>query len=165
MASKPIFRDRRMPLLLHPLLLLLTPREFILTWTPAVCCVLTVLPPVTVMWIESKSQKHRHVLTFTLNIFFGADITQCEAVFCNHCFAERFGPKICCSQPLRSDFILHLSVDNVFGGLRINDQRWLHLVTLILQQRHNSFRLRRSQCCSRKLCVCAASRNDLFACA
>ena len=64
----------------------------------------------------------------------------------------------CCdsthSQPCGSDFILHpqvchinvlqstnpLTVDDVFSGLHINGQHWLHLVTLILQQRRNDRR-------------------------
>ena len=46
-----ILCDRRMMLLL-----LLTAREFVLTWSLAVFCELTVLPSVTIMWIEPKSQ-------------------------------------------------------------------------------------------------------------
>ena len=144
-------------------LLLLLLLAALWTWSPALFCALAVLPPVTIMWIEPKVPKRRHVLQFALTIFLGrVNIFQCEAVFRNHCFAERFGPQICHvfltldssrSQPLRSDFILHqqvrhvsvfqstnsLSVDDVFGGLRIDGQHWLHLVTQILQQRRNSF--------------------------
>ena len=57
------------------------------------------------------------------------------------------------SQPFGSDCTLHpqvchisvlqstdpLPVEDVFGSLRINGQHWLHLVTQILEQRHNSF--------------------------
>ena len=88
--------------------------------------------------------EHRHVLQLILNTFFGlVDISQSEAVFRNYCFAERFGHQICNvfltldtthSLPFGSDFIFHpqvchinvlsstnpLSVEDVFGGLRIN---------------------------------------------
>ena len=136
---------------------------------------------------RSEVPKHRHATSCMLheNAFFGhVDITQCKAVFRNHCFAERFGPQICNVSSfltlhtrilLGSGFISHplvchinvlqstnpLSVEDVFGGLRINGQHWLHLITPILQQRHNSFRLRRSQCCRIQLCLCTASCNDL----
>ena len=76
------------------------------------------------------------------------------AVFRNCFFAELFGHLICHvslaldsahSKPPRSDFILHpqvchinvlqstnsLSVEAVFGRLRINGLHWLHLVTQI----------------------------------
>ena len=56
MASKPTLRYRRMLLPLLPLLLFLTAREFVLTWSPSVFCALTVLPPVAIMWIEPMSQ-------------------------------------------------------------------------------------------------------------
>ena len=56
MASKLNLRDRRMMLLMLPLLLFLTARELVLTWSPAVFCALIVLPHTTIMWIEPKSQ-------------------------------------------------------------------------------------------------------------
>ena len=98
---------------------------------------------------RTEVPKHRCVLQLALNSFFvHVNISQCEAVFRNHCLAERFGPQFCNvflaldpseSQPLGSDFILHpkvchinvlqssisLSVNNVSGGLRIDVQHWL----------------------------------------
>ena len=98
---------------------------------------------------RTEVPKHRHVLQLALNTFFvHVNISQCEAVFRNHCLAERFGPQFCNvflaldpsqSQPLGSDFILHpkvchinvhqssisLSVNSVSGGLRIDGQHWL----------------------------------------
>ena len=112
----PILRDRRMLLPPLPLLLFLTAREFILTWSPAVCCVSATRHDHV---DRNKGPKHRHVLTLALNIFFGhVDITQCEAVFRSHCFAERFGSQMICkvllpldsSQPLGSNFTLHPQV-------------------------------------------------------
>ena len=58
--------------------------------------------------------------------------------------------------------ICPLSLENVFGGLRLSGQRWLRLVTQILQQLRNSFRLRRSQCYCMQLCLCTASCNDIL---
>ena len=160
MASAPILRDRRMLLLPLPLLLFLTAREFILTWSPAVRCVLTFLPPVTIMWIEPKSQNIATSFTFALNIFFGhVDASQCEAVFRNHCFAIRFGPQICNvfltldsshSQPLGSDIILHPQICHMNVNLPmpclwkmcsvafVNGQHGLHLVHQTPQQQHSS---------------------------
>ena len=80
------FADRCMLLLLLQLLLLLTAREFVLTWSPAVFCLLTVLPPVTI----------------TMEIETAPKMSPCLAVCTKHfllprnrCFAERFGPWIC----------------------------------------------------------------------
>ena len=52
----PILRKLHVLPLPLPLLLLLTARELVLTWSPALFRVLTVLPPVTIPWIEPKSQ-------------------------------------------------------------------------------------------------------------
>ena len=46
--------------------------------------------------LPNRSPKHRHVWSIASSIFFGYVImTQCDAVFRNHCFAERFGLQIC----------------------------------------------------------------------
>ena len=65
---------------------------------------------------RTEVPKHRHVLYVALSISFGhVNMTQCEAVFRNRCFAERIAPQVCNvfltlnpshSQPLGSDFIL-----------------------------------------------------------
>ena len=85
-----------------------------MTWSPS-DCKLSVLSPVTHIWILPVLQ-HRHVLHFALSTFFGkVDISHCVAVFRNHCFAERFRPQVCnvflaldsaYSQAFGCDFIL-----------------------------------------------------------
>ena len=128
-------------------------------------CAPIVLTHVTNDWIEPWHQKHRHAMHRAPTIFSShVDTSQCEAVFRKHCFAERFGPQVCnlfIPMTLLTRNILNLISSYirkyatsmcfnlpipVFGGLCINGQHWLHLITQILQQRHNSFRLRRSQC-------------------
>ena len=71
---------------------------------------------------RTEVPKYRHFLQFalTITIIFGHDSTsQCEAVFRNHCFAERFGAQLCHvfltldsshSQPLGSDFIARICI-------------------------------------------------------
>ena len=53
-CALPGHTKRCVLLLLLPLQLLLTARELVLTWSPAVFCVLTVLPPATIMWTEPR---------------------------------------------------------------------------------------------------------------
>ena len=162
MASKSILRKRRV-LLLLPLLLLLTARELVLTWSPAVFFALAVLPPFTIMWIESKSQTSPRLAACTKH-FLRVHIFECGAVFRNHCFGERFGPEIChvfltldsahyklldltssCIHKYATSMCFNQPLPclwrmcSVACGLRISGQHWLHLVTQILQQRHNSF--------------------------
>ena len=72
---------------------------------------------------RAEVPKHRHVLQFALSTVFGhVKISQSEAVFRNHCFAERFGPQIrhvllslvsAQSQPLGPDLILHPQVCHI----------------------------------------------------
>ena len=59
---------------------------------------------------------------------------------------------------------IHKCATYVLGGLRVNGQHWLNLVTQILQQRHNSFRLRRSQCCRMQLYLCFLQLYFVCAC-
>ena len=61
-----------------------------------------------------------------------------------------------------SSFQIPCHLEDVFGGLRIKSQCWLRLVTQIIQQRHNSFRLRRSQCRRAQLCFCTTLCDDIL---
>ena len=119
------------------------------------CCVLRadVLPHVG----RTEVPKHRHVLQFALSTFFGLvnNARQCFAITALLSGLVSRSSKFSSTLTLRTPNFLDLtsscihvlqstnplSVEAVFGGLRINGQRWLHLVTQVSQQRHDSFRL------------------------
>ena len=85
-----ILLDRGMLPLLLPLLMLVTARELVSTWSPADCCA-------TRHNHADRTEVPKHPRHAMLNQALSSghvNMSQCEPVFRNHCFAEWVGPQI-----------------------------------------------------------------------